>query len=133
MSVLEEIGGEEGLHELVEHFYDLVESTPEGRNIVRLHMDGHGIAQTRVEQFNFMCGFFGGRQYYKEKHHHMNVKLIHEHVPIFQEDAENWLAIMDRALNDLGHEGPHIDRIRQTLRRVAMLLVNDGDVPVVRI
>ena len=127
-TVLDKMGGEPALKRLVEHFYDLVEARPEGAQIVRLHMDGHGIAATREEQFNFLCGFFGGRRYYKERHGHMNVKLIHEHIPILQKDAENWLALMDRALADLGHSGAHIERVRATLRRVALALVNDGDV-----
>ncbi|WP_113911987.1 group II truncated hemoglobin [Roseovarius dicentrarchi] len=127
-TVLDKLGGEDALKELVEHFYDLVESTPEGAQIVRLHMDGHGLAATRKQQFNFLCGFFGGRQYYKELHGHMNVKLIHEHIPIMQKDAEDWLLLMDRALDDLGHSGPHVDRLRATLRRVALVLVNDGAV-----
>ncbi len=127
-SVLDQIGGEEALRELVEHFYDLVESLPEGQNIVRLHMEGHGIAHTRMEQFNFMCGFMGGRQYYMEKHRHMNVKEIHAHVPIRLQDAQDWLSIMERALTDLDHTGAHIDRLRATLRRVALILVNEGEV-----
>ena len=128
MTVLDEIGGEMALHELVEHFYDLVELLPEGEQIHSLHLQHHGLAHTRVEQFNFLSGFMGGRQYYMEKHRHMNVKEIHAHIPIRMEDAENWLTIMDRALDDLGHKGAHIDRLRQTLRRVAMILVNDGEV-----
>lgn len=125
-TVLDQIGGEEALRDLVEHFYDLVETLPEGQQIVHLHMDGHGFAHTRMEQFNFMSGFMGGRQYYMEKHRHMNVKEIHAHVPIRLQDAEDWLAIMDRTLADLNHTGPHIDRLRTTLRRVAQILVNDG-------
>jgi hemoglobin len=127
-SVLDQIGGETALHELVEHFSDLVETLPEGEKIVSLHVQNHGLNHTRVEQFNFLSGFMGGRQYYMEKHKHMNVKDIHAHVPIHIEDAENWLSIMDRTLNDLNHEGPHIERLRLTLRRVAMILVNDGKV-----
>ncbi|MDF3416455.1 group II truncated hemoglobin [Sulfitobacter sp. M57] len=127
-TVLDQIGGEEALRTLVEHFYDLVETVPEGRRINSLHLQHHGMAHTRVEQFNFLSGFMGGRQYYLEKHRHMNVKEIHAHIPIQTCDAENWLAIMDKALDDLGHNGPHIDRLRQTLRRVALMLVNDGAV-----
>ncbi|MFD0860208.1 group II truncated hemoglobin [Roseovarius aquimarinus] len=127
-TVLDKMGGEAALKRLVEHFYDLVEARPEGANIVRLHMDGHGLAATRAEQFAFLSGFLGGRQHYKERHGHMNVKLIHEHIPIMAEDAENWLRLMDRALADLGHSGAHVERLRATLRRVALALVNDGDV-----
>ncbi|MEM9584647.1 MAG: group II truncated hemoglobin [Pseudomonadota bacterium] len=127
-TVLDQIGGEDALRDLVEHFYDLVETLPEGSQILSLHLQNHGLAHTRVEQFNFLSGFMGGRQHYMEKHGHMNVKEIHAHVPIQPEDAENWLAIMDKTLADLNHSGAHIDRLRATFRRVAMILVNHGEV-----
>ncbi len=127
-TVLDRLGGEAALKQLVEHFYDLVEARPEGAQIVRLHMDGHGVAATRGEQFDFLSGFLGGRQYYQERHGHMNVRLIHEHIPIMAGDAEDWLALMDAALADLGHAGAHVERMRSTLRRVALALVNDGNV-----
>ncbi|WP_108815506.1 group II truncated hemoglobin [Loktanella sp. Alg231-35] len=125
MTALDDIGGEGRLHDLVETFYDLVETLPEGSNLRRLHARGHGVPHARVEQFNFLSGFLGGRSYYKEKHGHMDVKLMHAHVPIRQEDAENWLTCMQRALDDEGHAGPHIDKLRQVFRRVALILVND--------
>ena len=102
-TMLDQIGGEPGLKELVTHFYDLVETEPEAARLLELHMDGHGLDHTREEQFNFLSGFMGGRQYYLEKHRHMNVREIHEHVPILTEDAELWLTVMDRTLRDLGH------------------------------
>lgn len=127
-SVLDQMGGEDALRDLVEIFYDLVESLPETENLRTLHMDGHGVAHTRIEQFEFLSGFLGGRAYYMEKHRHMNVKDIHAHVPIMMQDAETWLATMDKTLDSLGHTGAHIDRMRATLRRVALILVNDGKV-----
>lgn len=125
MSALDDIGGEEPLRELVETFYDLVETLPEGSNLRRLHARGHGVAHARVEQFNFLSGFMGGRPYYKEKHGHMDVKLMHAHVPIRQADAENWLECMRRALDGEGHTGPHVDKLRAVFERVALILVND--------
>lgn len=127
--MIDQIGGEARLRELVNHFYDLVETEPEARRLLELHMDGHGLAHTREEQFNFMSGFMGGRQYYLEKHRHMNVREMHAHVPILVEDAELWLRIMDRTLTELGLMGPKVDRLRKTLRKVALMLVNDGNVP----
>lgn len=126
--MIDQIGGEDGLRELVGHFYDLVESDPAAARLLELHLDGHGLAHTREEQFNFMSGFMGGRQYYLEKHRHMNVREIHAHVPIVQEDAELWLTMMDNTLRDLGHMTPATTRLRTTLRRVALMLVNNGEV-----
>ena len=128
-AMIDQIGGEDGLRELVGHFYDLVETESEAARLLELHMDGHGLAHSREDLFNFMSGFMGGRQYYLEKHRHMNVREIHAHVPIFEEDAELWLSVMDRTLIDLGHMGPKVERLRTTLRKVALMLVNDGKVP----
>ncbi len=123
-SALVHIGGEAGLQALVNHFYDLVETDAQGANIMSLHFRGHGLAHVRQEQFNFLSGFLGGRRYYEEAHGNMDVRLMHAHVPIEMKDAEDWLALMDKALIDLGHNGPEVDKIRAVLRRVAMILVN---------
>lgn len=122
---LEQIGGDEALRRLVNRFYDLIETDPQGERILHMHFRGHGIDHVREEQFNFLSGFFGGRRHYLEKHGHMNLRLLHDHVPIEAGDAEDWLALMDRALADCGHTaGPHVERIRTTLRRAALSLVN---------
>jgi len=125
MTALDEFGGEAKLRDLVERFYDLVETLPEGANLRRLHARGHGVAHARVEQFNFLAGFMGGRAYYKEKHGHMDVKLMHAHVPVRLADAENWLACMNKALDDEGHSGPHVDKLRAAFARVATILINE--------
>ncbi|MFV0244041.1 MAG: group II truncated hemoglobin [Qingshengfaniella sp.] len=124
-TMLEEIGGEDRLRKLVNDFYDLVETLPEGENIKKLHARGHGLDHVREEQFNFLSGFLGGRRYYEEKFGHMNVKLMHEHVPISQQDAEDWLTCMDKALAQNGMTGPAVNKLRAAFRRVALLLVND--------
>ena len=125
MSTLDDIGGEQKLRDLVELFYDLVETLPEGSNLRRLHARGHGVAHARVEQFNFLSGFMGGRAYYQEKHGHMDVKLMHAHVPIRRADAENWLICMRTALAEEAHVGSHIDKLNAAFERVAMVLINE--------
>lgn len=124
-TMLEEIGGEDRLRKLVEDFYDLIETLPEGENIKKLHARGHGLDHVREEQFNFLSGFLGGRRYYEEKFGHMNVKLMHEHIPITRQDAEDWLTCMDKALAQNGMSGPPIETLRAAFRRVALMLVND--------
>lgn len=123
-TVVEEIGGEPVVRALVERFYDIIETAPEGARILDLHFQGHGLAHVRVEQFGFLCGFFGGRRYYAEAHGHMSLREIHAHVPIREKDAEDWLACMARALDDTGIHGAARGRIETAFDRAARMLVN---------
>lgn len=124
-SILSQIGGEPALKAMVDRFYDLIETDPRGATILSMHFRGHGISHVREEQFNFLSGFLGGRRYYHEKHGHQDVRLMHAHVPIRETDAEDWLALMDRAIGDCGLAGPAVERMRATFRRVALALVNE--------
>ena len=56
----------------------------------------------------------------------MDVKLIHEHVPITNEDAEDWLFLMEQAIDKCGISKEIKDRLMGPFRRVALVLVNDG-------
>ncbi|MEY8828195.1 group II truncated hemoglobin [Sedimentitalea sp. XS_ASV28] len=124
-SALEQIGGETVLKAVVERFYDLMESDPAVHELHRLHFRGHGLSHTRQAQFEFLCGFLGGRPHYRERFGHMNLREIHEHVPIRTADAELWLETFDRALQDVGLAGPAVERFRATLQRSAHKLVNE--------
>jgi hemoglobin len=123
-TMIEKIGGEEKLHRLVDHFYDLIESLPQGKTIMDLHVQGHGLNHVRPAQFEFLCGFFGGRRYYQERHGHMNLRVIHAHVDIRQQDAEDWLAVMKTAMDDVAVDEPMKSEILITFQRAAMMLVN---------
>jgi hemoglobin len=122
--MIDRIGGEERVHHLVNRFYDLIESLPQGRAILEKHLQGHGLSHVRPEQFNFLCGFFGGRRYYHEQHGHMNLREIHAHVEIRRQDAEDWLAVMERAMVETGVPDTERGEIMATFRRAALMLVN---------
>ena len=124
-TVIQQIGGEEVLRDLVKQFYDLVETLPEAARLRHLHFQGHGLDHARREQFDFLSGFLGGRRYYEERHGHMDLREIHAHVPITIEDARTWLSSMDRALALAGLEGAHIEKLRVAFERVALRLVNE--------
>lgn len=122
--MIDRIGGEPKVQQLVDHFYDLIESLPQGRGILEMHLKGHGLAHVRTAQFEFLCGFLGGRQYYHEHHGHMNLREIHAHVDIRQQDAEDWLAIMDKAMAEKNIALELRQQMHSTFQRAAMMLVN---------
>jgi hemoglobin len=54
----------------------------------------------------------------------MNLREIHAHVEIRTQDAEDWLAVMDKAMGDVGVEDAIRAQLNTTFRRAALMLVN---------
>lgn len=118
------IGGEAVVRKLVETFYDLIEQHPEGQAVNVLHLRGHGVAHSRIEQFHFLSGFLGGPKLYAERHGHSNVRLMHEHVEIDQEARDSWLTCMDMAIDQVGIDPALKPALMDNFTVVADLLVN---------
>lgn len=117
------LGGEAGVRRLVETFYDLVESEPEGAPLRVMHNQGNGLAHAREAQFMFLSGFLGGPQLYVEQFHHSNVKQMHAHLQIGAVEAESWLSCMEKALERTADEDTR-RQLMQTFTRVANALKN---------
>lgn len=64
-SALDKLGGEDVLRDLVEHLYDLMEVLPETEQLRVLHMDGHGIKQTRKELISCQAFWVGASTTWK--------------------------------------------------------------------
>jgi hemoglobin len=105
-------------------FYDLIEQHPEGRAVNILHLRGHGVAHSRIEQFNFLSGFLGGPKLYAERYGHSNVRLMHEHVEIDRAARDSWLTCMDMAIDAVGIEPALKQGLMDNFTVVADLLVN---------
>jgi hemoglobin len=118
------VGGEEGIRQLVKVFYDLIEMHPAGRPVNLLHLRGHGIVHARIDQFNFLSGFFGGPRLYAERYGHSNVRLIHAHVEIDQKARDSWLTCMDMAIDEVGYPDELKKELMDNFIVVADLLVN---------
>lgn len=120
----ERVGGERGLRTLVETFYDIVEFEPEGRVLYILHLRGHGVAHSRIEQFNFLSGFLGGPRLYVEKFGHSDVRQMHAHVEIDAEARDAWLRCMSIAIDRVGLSADVKQDLMRNFTRVAFALKN---------
>ncbi len=123
-SLYELVGGETGVRRLVETFYDIVEFEPEGAVLHTLHLRGHGVAHSRIEQLNFLSGFFGGPRLYAQKYGHSNVREMHEHVAIDAEARDAWLNCMAMAIDRVGLPAGLKARLMGPFTHVATMLVN---------
>lgn len=123
-TVCQMIGGEEALERLVERFYDIIETDPDGAIIHALHLKGFGINHVRAAQFQFLSGFFGGPQYYLERMGHANLRVMHEHIQIGPAEVDAWLTCMEKAINDVGFNADVHARLMLHFTRSATALKN---------
>lgn len=122
-SPYQKIGGEAGVRNLVNAFYDLVENDPLGQPLLVMHNKGHGIAHARDAQFEFLSGFLGGPPLNFGHHRNSNVRTIHAHLEIGTVERDAWLVCINKALHQIQAEPEthillmnHFSRIAEVLR-----------------
>lgn len=121
------IGGEAGVRELVERFYDLMDELPEAYEIRILHAED--LSGAREKLYLFLTGWMGGPPLYVEKYGHPRLRMRHLPFAIGERERDQWMLCMDTAMQDLQLD----ERLRLSLReafyRVADFMRNQGDSP----
>ena len=94
------VGGDEGVRKLVDRFYELMDTEPEFFGIRKLHPEH--LATSNEKLYLFLSGWLGGPQLYIEKHGHPMLRARHLPFPIASSERDQWLACMNRAMEDVG-------------------------------
>ncbi|MBI5429974.1 MAG: group II truncated hemoglobin [Nitrosomonadales bacterium] len=93
------IGGEEKVRALVQRFYDLMDELPEAYGIRKLH--AQDLQSARDKLYKFLTGWMGGPQLYVEQYGHPMLRRRHFPFPIGDEERDQWLLCMNRALEEV--------------------------------
>ena len=80
MSTYEQLGGSEGLREIVDRFYDLMAELPEAKGILSLHPED--LTESRDKLFKFLSGLYGGPSLYIQEYGHPMLRARHLPFPI---------------------------------------------------
>lgn len=105
------MGGEDGIRRLVNRFYDLVDSSPEARDVRALHAES--LKSSREKLFLYLSGWTGGPELYVQKFGHPRLRMRHLPFAIGERERDEWLWCMDRALT----EHPMPDALREHIRQ----------------
>ncbi len=97
-SLYDLIGGEAKLRALVDRFYDIMDSSPEAKDIRALH--AASLKQSREKLFMFLSGWSGGPQLYVEKYGHPRLRQRHMPFSIGRVERDQWLWCMNKALDE---------------------------------
>jgi hemoglobin len=97
-SLYDLIGGEAKLRALVDRFYDLMDISPEAKDIRAYH--AKSLVQSREKLFMFLSGWSGGPGLYMEKYGHPRLRMRHAPFAIGERERDQWLWCMNKALDE---------------------------------
>ncbi len=126
-SLYDLMGGETGVRTLVERFYDLMDASPEAKDIRALHASS--LKSSREKLFMFLSGWTGGPSLYIEKYGHPQLRRRHMPFSIGEVERDQWLWCMKQAI-DAGDFLPAVkDHLKSRLSEVADFMRNRTEGP----
>jgi hemoglobin len=93
------IGGESGVRELVDRFYDYMDEQEDAAGIRQLH--AKSLKGSREKLFLFLSGWLGGPDLYIEKYGHPMLRRRHLPFSIGMAERDQWMLCMKKALADM--------------------------------
>ena len=91
-------GGEAGIRDLVDRFFDLMEERPDAARIRKMHPSD--LEGSRDKLARFLCGWLGGPKRYSEKYGPIKLPMAHARFPIEAAERDAWINCMRAALQD---------------------------------
>ena len=118
----EALGGDAGVHALVDRFYELMSTRPEAATIRAMHPKN--IQSSNDKLYEFLSGWLGGPPLYMQRRGHPRLRRRHLPFPIDQAGADEWMACMTLALEDAAISPVRRAFLLQRLRQVADFMIN---------
>lgn len=110
-TLYEQLGGEAKVRELVDAFYDVMDSDPRVKKIRELHPKELRVSREKL--FMFLSGWLGGEPLYVRKYGHPRLRARHLPFPIGEEERDQWMLCMNEAMKKMNLSS----ELRQTLEQ----------------
>ena len=117
-----ENGGTQKILELVETFYDVMNSDPKAAPIRKLHPAD--LTSSREKLFMFLSGWTGGPQLYIERYGHPKLRQRHMPFSIGESERNQWIYCMIQAMHILKMEEELMQKLAEQLYGVADFMRN---------
>lgn len=108
-SLFDQIGGEPVIRAVVDRFYDLMDIDADLLALRQAH--GPQLDAAREKLFMFLCGYFGGPDYYVSTYGHPRLRARHLPFSIGETERDQWVICMGRALSDEGVPPALVERL----------------------
>lgn len=91
-------GGEPGIRQLVDTFFDRMASDSRFRVIHEMHPDDNAMSRDKLARF--LCGWLGGPKLYQQKYGSIGIPRAHGHLPIAHAERDQWLTCMQESIDE---------------------------------
>jgi hemoglobin len=119
------LGGADGIHRLVDRFYELMDELPEAYAARRIHPES--LAGANESLFEFLSGWFGGPNLYIEKKGHPRLRRRHLPYAIGPTERDEWMLCMRTALAEQVADQDLRERLSRLFADMADHMVNTGE------
>jgi len=118
------LGGETAVRQLVDRFYDLMDTMPEAYEIRKMHPQD--LRGSREKLFLFLSGWLGGPPLYVEKFGHPRLRARHLPFPIGEMERDQWLMCMNIALDEQVEHEPLKQHLKASFAKTADFMRNQS-------
>jgi hemoglobin len=120
-----ENGGIERIRDLVENFYDIMESDPKAAGIRAYH--AKDLTEAREKLFMFLTGWTGGPQLYIERYGHPRLRARHMPFAIGESERDQWMHCMIKAMQQQKLDENLMQKLAEQLYGVADFMRNKAE------
>ena len=125
-SLYDLLGGEPDaliqIREIVEAFYDVMESDEKAKTIRQMHPED--LTSSREKLFMFLAGWTGGPQLYIERYGHPFLRRRHLPFKIGEEERDQWIYCMTKGMLNLKMDEKKIKALLNALYPIADFMRN---------
>jgi hemoglobin len=114
--------GMEILRNLVETFYDIMDSDPKAQPIRAMHPAD--LTSAREKLFMFLTGWTGGPQLYIERYGHPMLRMRHLPFAVDESARDQWMYCMIKAMHQLKMDETLMTKLAEQLYGVADFMRN---------
>ncbi len=123
-TAFDKLGGESGVRQMVDHFYDLMDLEAAYAGIRALHPTT--LEGSRDKLFWFLCGWLGGPNHYADKFGHPMLRARHLPYTIGIKERDQWMACMRQAMQEQGVDPDFALRLGESFYGTADWMRNRG-------
>lgn len=116
------LGGIEKIRDIVERFYDIMDSDPRAAGIRAMHAPD--LTSAREKLFMYLTGWTGGPQLYIERYGHPRLRARHLPFSIDESARDQWMYCMIKSLHENGVEEPVLTQLASLLYDLADMMRN---------